>query len=62
MLIATILLAVLVGAFDARERDKIDKEGLNGMVNNVLDKLGFLSAEKKPSTEKKPEDEKPKNP
>lgn len=62
VLIATILLAVLVGAFDARERDKIDKEGLNGMVNNVLDKLGFLSAEKKPSTEKKPEDEKPKNP
>jgi hypothetical protein len=32
------------------------------MVSNVLDKLGFLSAEKKPSMEKKSEDEKPKNP
>ena len=67
VLIATILLAVLVGAFDARERDKINQEGLTGMVSNVLDKLGFLSAEKKledkkSSAEKKPEDEKSKNP
>jgi internalin A len=67
VLIATILLAVLVGAFDARERDKINQEGLTGMVSNVLDKLGFLSAEKKledkkSDSEKKPENEKPKNP
>ncbi len=67
VLIATILLAVLVGAFDARERDKINQEGLTGMVSNVLDKLGFLSTEKQPEnkksdSEKKPENEKPKNP
>lgn len=54
VLVATLLLAVLVGAFDAREREKINQEGLSGMVGNVLDKLGFLSAGKTEDKKPKP--------